>query len=158
MGSGKTTYCKQWEEKGVPVFYCDAEARQLMLCDGALRAEIEVLVGSMEKDALRAYIGRGREYADRVNALVWPRVMQLWQNFCKRHEEAGVDKVMMECALLYESGFDSEVDEMVVITAPLEERVRRVMKRDGITEERARQIMALQMTDEERKNYGSKNR
>lgn len=144
MGSGKTTYCKQWEAKGVPVFYCDVEARQLMLGDAALRSEIEAIVGSIEKDALRAYIGQGPAYAGKINAKVWPRVMQLWKDYCKTHEEAGTETIMMECALLYESGFDSEVDEVVEITAPLEERIRRVMKRDGITEERARQIMALQ--------------
>lgn len=157
MGSGKTTYCKQWEAQGMPVFYCDVEARQLMFGDAALRGEIEGLVGSMDKNVLRAFIGQGPEYAARINMLIWPRVKQLWQNYCKYHEDAGTETIMMECALLYESGFDSEVDEVVVITAPLEERIRRVMKRDGITEERARQIMALQMTDEERKNYGSKN-
>lgn len=148
IGSGKSTLCQQLEEHGLPVFYCDVVARQLMLTDEALRASVKELTGSLEKAAIRNYIAQGEAYAQRLNQLVWPRVADMWQVFCVAHESAGM--CIMECALLFESGFDRYVDASILVVAPAALREQRVAQRDGLSAERVRSIMALQLSDEEK--------
>lgn len=150
MGSGKSTLCHMLEKEGTPVFSCDAEARRLMACDTALRQDILKLVGSLERDDLRRFLGAGPEQAERLNRLVWPRVAQEWQVFCRQHEALGTEAVVMECALLFESGFQDQADVCILVTAPANLRLQRVTARDGITPARARSIMALQMPEEEK--------
>lgn len=150
MGSGKSTLCHMLEKEGTPVFSCDDEARRLMASDAALRQDILKLVGSLERDDLRRFLGAGPEQAERLNRLVWPRVAEEWTAFCQKHEALGTDAVVMECALLFESGFESQADVSILVTAPADLRLQRVTARDGITPARARSIMALQMPEEEK--------
>ena len=56
----------------------------------------------------------------------------------------------MECALLFETGFDRLVDRTLLVTAPLEVRLSRIMARDGVSREVARSWMRLQMAEEEK--------
>lgn len=56
----------------------------------------------------------------------------------------------MECAILYESGFDTEVDRVLMVSAPWELRLRRAVERDRTTEEKVRMRMAAQLADEEK--------
>lgn len=150
MGSGKSTLCHMLKEEGIPVFSCDSEARRLMATDESLRQQITELVGSLERDDLRSFLGAGPGQADRLNRLVWPRVAQEWQTFCRQHEALGTETVVMECALLFESGFQDQADVSILVTAPADLRLQRVTARDGITPDRARSIMALQMPEEEK--------
>lgn len=172
MGSGKSTLCRQIEALGTPVFYCDDVARQLIATDPELRAAIASLLSSSPsvsslseppsvpslpeppasfKASLRAYLAQGPAHAARVNRLVWPRVADAWQRFSAETAARGAERVVMECALLFESGFDALVDSIILVTAPPDLRLQRVTQRDGITPERAQQIMALQLTDDERR-------
>lgn len=148
IGSGKTTLCQLIEQEGVPVFYCDNEARRIMQTDTTLQQKITSIAGGCDRTTLRNYITQGPEHAARINQLVWPRVASAWQDFCHTHEED--DIVIMECALLFESGFCDLADESALIVTPLPIRLSRIQMRDGISEERARGIIALQFSDEEK--------
>lgn len=150
MGSGKSALCHMLEKEGTPVFSCDAEARRLMAEDATLRRQIEQLVGSLKRDDLRRFLGAGPEQAERLDRFVWPCVAQEWQTFCRQHESLGTETVVMECALLFESGFQNQADVSILVTAPADLRLQRVTARDGITPDRARSIMALQMPEEEK--------
>lgn len=150
IGSGKSTLCHMLEAEGTPVFYCDVVARLLMLSDSELQSQIATIAGSTDRDSLRQYIGQGPEYAERINRLVWPRVREAWHEFVRTHEALGEKAIVMECALLFESGFDKDVDASVLITAPTALREERVAERDGISTARVRDIMALQLSDEEK--------
>lgn len=152
MGSGKSTLCRMLEAEGTPVFFCDAEARRLMASCPTLRQQIAQLVGSLEREDLRRFLGAGPQQAECLNKLVWPRVAEEWQLFCKRQEEKRTPLVVMECALLFESGFESQADVSILVTAPDGIRLQRVTARDGITPARARSIMALQMPEEEKQS------
>ena len=157
IGSGKSFYCRQLEQAGFPIFYCDDEAKRIIRTSEAVRRELCALVGAdvydaegqLQKPVLAAYICRGKEFAEQVDAIVHPRVAQAFQAWAaeqaKRHE-----RVFMECALLYESGFENLVDEVILVTASQETRVRRVMARDGVTREKALAWMALQLPEEEK--------
>lgn len=150
MGSGKSTLCHMLKEEGIPVFSCDSEARRLMATDESLRQQITELVGSLERDDLRRFLGAGPEQAERLDRLVWPRVAEEWTAFCQHHFALGTPVALMECALLFESGFQNQADVSILVTAPADLRLQRVTARDGITPDRARSIMALQMPEEEK--------
>ena len=150
IGSGKSFVCREIEALGVPVFNCDDEARRLMAEDGTLRERVTALVGSDEKSALRAFVARGGENVEKLNALVHPCVRKSWEDFCAAHATEKV--VVMECALLFESRMETLVDKTVCVVAPEDTRIRRVMQRDGVDEKYVRDIMKLQMTQEEKMN------
>lgn len=150
IGSGKSTLCRMLEREGTPVFYCDTEARALMQSDESLRRQIEMLVGSLEREDIRRFLADGPHQAERLNSLVWPRVAQEWKTFCQRYEERDVPVVVMECALLFESGFEDLADISILVTAPTVLRRQRVSQRDGLSAEKIDSIMALQMPEEEK--------
>ena len=157
IGSGKSFYCRQLEAAGFPIFYCDDEAKRIIRTSDVVRRELCALVGNavydaegrLQKPVLAAYICRGKEFAEKVDAIVHPRVAEAFRMWAveqaKTHEH-----VFMECALLYESGFEGLVDEVILVTASQETRVRRVMKRDDVSREKALAWMALQMPEAEK--------
>lgn len=157
IGSGKSFYCRQLEQAGFPIFYCDDEAKRIIRTSEAVRRELCALVGAdvydaegkLQKPVLAAYICRGKEFAEQVDAIVHPRVAEAFQTWAEEQTKLH-DRVFMECALLYESGFEHLVDEVILVTASQETRVRRVMARDGVTCEKALAWMALQLPEEEK--------
>lgn len=110
----------------------------------------------LTKEALGAYIRRGPDYAARVNAIVHPRVAQTFELYCKHPTRAMAPAVRkknfhwMECAILFESGFDRLVDHVIVVTCPTDERIRRIVARDKCSADTARRWIELQLSDEER--------
>ena len=157
IGSGKSFYCRKLEEAGFPIFYCDDEAKRIIRSSEIVRRELTELVGNevydaegnLQKPVLAAYICQGKDFAAQVDAIVHPRVAEAFQNWAIEQSKEH-DRVFMECALLYESGFEHLVDQVILVTASQETRVRRVMARDKVTREKALAWMALQMPEEEK--------
>lgn len=156
IGSGKSHVCRLLEKAGHPVFYCDDVAKHIIRTDAAVRRELTALVGTalydetdghLVKPVLAAYVCRGGGHAARVDAIVWPRVAAAFEAWC---EEQASPVVFMECALLFESGFDRLTDFSVLVTAPEEVRIARVMERDGVSRSKAKEWMALQMPEQEK--------
>jgi dephospho-CoA kinase len=161
IGSGKSYVCRSIEAAGYPVFYCDDEARRIIRTDAGVRAALTALIGTSVydeeglpvKSVLSAYIRSGKEHADQVNAIVHPRVAEAFESWSRLQPSPAV---FMECALLFESRFDRFVDTSILVTAPLETRISRIMNRDGASRQQALEWMALQMPEEEkeqRANY-----
>lgn len=161
IGSGKSYVCRSIEAAGYPVFYCDDEARRIIRTDADVRAALTALIGTSVydeeglpvKSVLSAYIRSGKEHADHVNAIVHPRVAEAFESWSRLQPSPAV---FMECALLFEAHFDRFVDTSILVTAPLETRISRIMNRDGASRQQALEWMALQMPEEEkeqRANY-----
>ena len=157
IGSGKSFYCRQLEAAGYPIFYCDDEAKRIIRTSEVVRRELTALVGDdvydaegcLQKPVLAAFICRGKEFAAQVDAIVHPRVAEAFQIWAAEQTKVH-ERIFMECALLFESGFEHLVDEVILVTASQETRVRRVMKRDNVSREKALAWMALQMPEEEK--------
>lgn len=156
IGSGKSYVCRILADSGLPLFYADPEAKHIVRHHPDVRRALIELVGpevydaqgQLVKSVLAAYLCQGREYSKRVDEIVHPRVAEAWRAFVAQHPLA--ERVGMECALLYESGLDREVDCVVHVSCPDEERMRRVMARDGIDRATAQRWMALQMPEAEK--------
>ena len=142
IGSGKSYVCRMLQERGIEVFNCDIVAKVIIATDHDVHRDLTTLIGApLTKESLRSYIHAAEGNAARVNAIVHPRVAQAF---------ADSDLQWMECAILFESGFDRLVDRVVVVTCPEDERIRRIMARDNCSSDTARRWIALQTSDDER--------
>ena len=140
IGSGKSYVCKLLAQRGIEVYDCDAAAKRLIRTSPHLRQQLKALIGSLDKAAISRFLLANEENQQAVNAIVHPAV---FHDF----EESGM--LWMESAILFESGADKLVDRVVVVTAPEEVRIQRVMQRDGITREKALQWIARQWPQEQ---------
>ena len=141
IGSGKSYVCKRLQAKyDIEVYDCDAAAKRLIRTSPDLQQQIIQLVGSLDKAAMSRFLLASEANQQAMNAIVHPAVFRDFQ-------ESGIQ--WMESAILFESGADQLVDKSVVVTAPQEVRIQRVMLRDGITREKTLQWMNRQWSQDE---------
>ena len=140
IGSGKSYVCRLLGQRGIEVYDCDAAAKRLIRTSPRLRQRLLKLIGSLQKADISRFLLASEGNQQAVNAIVHPAV---FQDF----EDSGMQ--WMESAILYESGADKLVDKVVVVTAPEEVRIQRVMSRDSITREKALQWIARQWPQEQ---------
>jgi dephospho-CoA kinase len=154
IGSGKTYVCNIIASKGFPVYNCDLMAKSLMVTDASIIKGIKELVGpnayttngSINKDAISSYLFASKENAGKINAIVHPAVKKHFRNWAL---EQGSDVVFIESAILFESGFDEEVDFTVAVCAPMETRIQRAMTRDNATRQKIEERIQQQFPDSE---------
>lgn len=153
IGSGKSTVCKLLSGYGIAVYDSDARAKALMNESDALRESLCAAFGAECYDAgglNRRYLA-SRVFGDeqalmRLNAIVHPAVRA---DFRAWAEQQRGEYVILESAILFDAAFESEVDTTLAVLAPVEERVRRTMERDGADRESVLQRIGHQMSDEE---------
>lgn len=155
IGSGKSYVANLLKAYGIPIYNSDDEAKRLMLSDEAIRRDLVALLGEevyqdnrLNKSLLASYLFADSENATRINSIVHPRVKADFRHWLSGHRHE--DVAGLECAILYEAGFEDTVDYVVTVFAPEALRIERTMKRDGTTEEQVRARMAAQMDDEEK--------
>lgn len=144
IGSGKSYVCKCLEKHGIRVYDCDAAAKRLIRTSPDLQQQIISLVGSLDKAAMSRFLLASETNQQAMNAIIHPAVF-------RDFEASGIN--WMESAILFESGARKLVDKAVVVTAPLEIRIQRVMQRDNITREKALQWVSCQWSQEEVKAH-----
>ncbi|WP_397546841.1 dephospho-CoA kinase [Rhodothermus marinus] len=157
IGSGKSTVCRLLEALGARVFYADEEAKRLMTEDPALRRAIVEAFGPesylpdgrLNRAYLAEWVFNDPEALRRLNALVHPRVLEAFEQAREQAAREQVPLLVLEAALLFDSGADRLVDHVLVVDAPEAERIRRVVARDGITPEQVRARMQHQLPPEE---------
>lgn len=156
IGSGKSLVADMLLKRGVALYSSDSRAKELMASDPELRQQLVERFGSevfCAEGLNRAYLAErvfaSDEELEALNAIVHPRVMADFEQWA---EKQSGDYVVLESAILYESGFDGAVDIVVAIMAPEELRIERVIKRDGVTKEQVEERMRHQLSDEERCN------
>jgi len=151
IGSGKTTCAKLFSMYGIPVYDSDSRAKYLMNHDAKLIAEIKQLFGEEsydDKAALnRAVLAKAvfsdKELLGKLNALVHPAVHLDSNNWYLANSKSSY--VLKEAALIYEVGIDKELDMVIVVSAPDETRIARVIARSGSTRDEVKKRIASQM-------------
>lgn len=146
IGSGKSYVCKLLAKRGINVYDCDDAAKQLMRTNEQLKEQLTKLIGPqtyvdgrLNKAAVATFLLSSEANAHAIDAIVHPAVF-------RDFEESGL--LWMESAIMFESGADRYVDNVVVVTAPEEVRIERIMKRDGISREKAQEWMQRQWPQE----------
>jgi len=158
IGSGKTTVCRIFESLGIPVFYADTVAKQIMVTDTLLVAGVKAAFGdesyTIEGKLNNKYIAQivfnDQQELDKLNALVHPatfRAFERWMNTVP----AGTPYILKEAALLFESGSYRLCDKSVLVTAPVDIRIARVMERDEVSREQVASRINKQLSDEIKK-------
>lgn len=156
IGSGKSVVSRLLEVMGIPVYISDIEARRLMVSDEGIRRKLTLLLGeevyiggNLNKPLLASYLFGSAEHAAQVNAIVHPRVKDDFRLWCSARSER--PWVGMESAILLEAGFREEVDKVVMVYAPLDVRIQRIVSRDASSHELIEQRIRHQMDDEEKR-------
>jgi dephospho-CoA kinase len=155
IGSGKTTVCKIFQSIGIPVYYADPRAKALMSFDPVLKAvlkkelgpEIYHRNGRLNRKVMANLIFNNKDKLNTVNALVHPAVNRDSANWMKDQDAS---YCIYEAALLIENGSYKNFDKLIVVTAPEELRVYRVMKRDRITKEQVLSRISSQLPQDQK--------
>lgn len=153
IGSGKSEVCRYLESLGYRVIYADRLARSLMENDPSLIAGIKAIFGEdaykegkINNRHIAAMAFGNRALLDKLNALVHPVVIAE----SDRMMSASKGIIFYEAALIFESGMKSRFDKIIVITAPDELRIERIVKRGGITREEAAGRLRAQIPQNEK--------
>ena len=154
IGAGKTSVCKIFGVLGIPVFSADAVAKEVMDIDTGIILRINAIAGknlytggSLDKVELAKLIFNNSKLLEKVNSLVHPVVFTRFREWAKKQN---APYVIMETAILFESGAPEIVDRILTVVAPMEERVDRVIHRNNLTREQVIERMRNQMDDSER--------
>lgn len=160
IGSGKSVVSRLLEVMGIPVYIADAESKRVTATDSVIQMELCKLLGEgvfdgaqLNKPMLASYLFASPDNAQRVNAIIHPRVKDDFR--CWAADKATCEVVAMESAILIESGFADEVDVVVMVYAPLEVRIGRAMQRDSSSRELIMQRIQSQMCDEEKRKQAA---
>jgi len=156
IGGGKTTVSKVFEILGVPVFYADDAAKKVMTEDAILISGLKNAFGeaayfengSLNRKHIAGIVFNDEKELARLNALVHPAVFRAFDSWAAQIKDAPY--VMKEAALLFESSSYQMCDKTIMVTAPLEMRITRVMQRDGFTREEILARDAKQFTEEKK--------
>lgn len=154
IGSGKTTICKVFELLGVPVFYADDEAKEIMVKDGLLMAQIKqhfgensYLEGSvLNRKHIADIVFKDKSQLEMLNSFVHPAVFKAMDIWVSKQKSS---YVLKEAALLFESGSYLQNDFNILVISPLKLRVERVMARDNTNEDKVMERVKAQMPQDE---------
>ena len=156
IGSGKTTACKVFEVLGIPVFYADTVAKELMHTDILLKAEIISAFGpnsyfpngELNRKYISGIVFKDETQLQILNNLVHPAVFRAFDQWVLNQRNAPY--VLKEAALLFESGSFKMCDHTVLVKSPEAIKIERIIKRDHITEAEVRFRMNKQLPDKEK--------
>jgi dephospho-CoA kinase len=153
IGMGKSTAAAVFRRLGVPVFDADATVHRLQARGGrAVRPIGEAFPGTVrdgrvDREALRKAVLGDPAALRRLERIVHPLVREEERRFLARARRRGARLVVLDIPLLFETGGERRVDQVVVVSAPPAVQRARVLARGGMTEERLAAILARQMPD-----------
>lgn len=160
IGSGKTIVCEIFKLLGVPVFQADFVAGKLINSDAVIRSELISRYGNdiyqtdrkVNREKLAGIIFNDDAELEKVNKIIHPFVRNEFMNWVKYQE---AEYVIHEAAILFESGFYKMMDAAILVTAPEEMRIERVIKRNGLTRENVVSRIAKQWPDSEKRKFAT---
>ncbi|WP_426668243.1 dephospho-CoA kinase [Mucilaginibacter sp. McL0603] len=156
IGGGKTTVSKIFEILQVPVFYADDAAKKVMVEDLILIDELKTAFGTeayfndgeLNRKHIADIVFNNEIQLNKLNAIVHPAVFRAFDAWTATIKNAPY--VMKEAALLFESSSYKMCDYSIMVTAPLELRIQRVMARNGLTREEIENRNARQFSEEKK--------
>ena len=155
IGSGKTTIINYIKSKGYAVYIADDAGKKVMQKPEIIQQinelfHNEVLLedGFLDRSKIAALVFNDYEKLRQLNNIVHPAVALDFEEF--KRENASEKVIFKETAVLFESGSYKNCDATILITAPLEIRINRVMQRDNISKEQVESRIKNQLPDQEK--------
>ncbi|MDR6940963.1 dephospho-CoA kinase [Mucilaginibacter pocheonensis] len=157
IGSGKTTVAQIFELLGIPVFYADDEAKRVMVTDEVLIDSIKRTFGAqsyfndgtLNRKHIAGIVFNNEVDLQKLNSLVHPAVFRAFDNWVQNIKD--VPYVIKEAALLFESSSYKLCDRSLLVCAPLENRIARVMQRDSVSRAEVENREARQFSEDRKK-------
>ncbi|WP_294821275.1 dephospho-CoA kinase [uncultured Flavobacterium sp.] len=154
IGSGKTTIAHHFMSWGVPVYFADDEAKKIMYLQEAAREILETFgdaaftSGLPDRQKIASLVFNDPAMLSKLNAIIHPKVKEHFISWLSLHSDRPF--VIKEAAILFESGSYKDCDGIIMVTAPKEERIQRVMLRDNVTRDKVLERMNNQWEDEKK--------
>lgn len=155
IGGGKSTIARVLQKKGYPVYNTDKEAKRLQNEHPLIRKQLIELFGeqvyiknTLDRKLIAGIVFTNPDLLMKLNKIVHPAVKADFMEWKKKH--TGKTILFIESAILYESGFETLVDKTIVVTAPEDVRISRVVCRDKVSPEQVRERIARQLPEEEK--------
>ncbi|WP_420857833.1 dephospho-CoA kinase [Marivivens marinus] len=154
IGMGKSTTAQMFRDEGIPVWDADAAVHRIYAKGGAAVAPVTaalpdaVVDGAVSRDALKTMIAKDAGVLKTLEQIVHPLVAADRARF---RETETADILVFDIPLLFETGADSWLDSVLVVTAPAEVQRARVLDRPGMTEAQLETILDRQMPDAEKR-------
>ncbi|WP_298648369.1 dephospho-CoA kinase [uncultured Proteiniphilum sp.] len=158
IGSGKSVVSEIFRLHGVPLFNADKEAKKLNDSSPCIREQLTLQLGEdlyvdgkLDRKKLASIIFHDDRKLAIVNSIIHPVLAKYFMEWCRQREHHPV--VILDAALLIEAGFHRFVDKVVVVDAPEELRIARVMQRDRSARSEVEARMNSQLPEEEKMKY-----
>jgi len=152
IGSGKTIVATIFKTMGIPIYDSDSKAKQLMEKSPTIKEKLILLIGEevysnqkINKELVTKYLFSASHNRERINQIVHPEVFSDFQKWTMEQESPIVG---IESAILFESKLNKLVDYTVTVFTPLDVRIERICKRDGISKDKAQTKIASQLNEE----------
>lgn len=154
IGSGKTTVAQLFSELGVPIYIADIEAKKIMDSSKVIRRKLIALLGEdaysgtkLNRKFVADKIFNDKFLLEAVNAVIHPKVAAHFRKWVSKQKATYVIK---EAAILFENGSYKNCDMVILVTAPKQVRITRVMARDNTSKTEIEQRMNNQWSDEKK--------
>ena len=155
IGSGKSTVCKIFESLGIKVYYADSEAKKFYRDLDVISSVKEVFGkdifdehGIISHARLATIVFNNEKLLKKLNSIIHPLVLKDFQTWAG--EKGSEDYIVYESALLFESGFNKYFDHSILVTAPPEIAMNRVMARDNTSRSDFEARLSRQMSESEK--------
>jgi dephospho-CoA kinase len=163
IASGKTTVCRLLEAKGCTIVDADVVAHKLLRRGQpgyepviqAFGRDILGDAGEIDRGKLGTVVFADRSKLDQLNQLLHPEVLRTIGARLEALKRVSDARVIVDASLMIESGLHRNFRRLVLVTCTLVQQVERLMTRNGLTQEQARQRIALQMPLEEKRAFAT---
>jgi len=151
IGSGKSTVATMFGEYGVPIYNSDEEAKKIMGQSHVIKKKIIALLGEesyqngkLQRDYISQKVFKDAKLLQALNAIVHPAVREHFIAWTKKQRS---EYVIQEAAIIFENGTRDFYDCVILVTAPMEIRIKRVVERDGVDPEKVMERIRSQWDD-----------
>lgn len=155
IGSGKTTVCSIFEKLGVPVYYADLKAKELVNTNLELQNKIthafgqkSFIEGAYNRAFIASIVFSDKEKLELLNSIIHPFVLNDWGKFCQQYTNKPY--VVKEAAIMLETESKNSVDYIVLVHSPMELRVQRIQERDGVSKSEIEARINAQMSEDDK--------
>jgi len=152
IGSGKSTVCMVFEKLGASIFHADGESKLLINQNPELRCQLINEFGNqlykqdkIDRELFADIIFNDPRKLQKANGIIHPYVFKRFENWVTKQSSGPV--LMLEAAILFETDFWKRMDRNILVIAPLDMRILRVMKRDNVEKEKVLERIRQQKDD-----------
>jgi dephospho-CoA kinase len=157
IGSGKTVVCDAFIALGIPVFNSDQCAKIIVNNNQEVKNELASSFGSeiyasnglLDRIKFADLVFGDKESLSKANSIIHPHVRKAFSSFVQKHFDKKF--VIQEAAVLFENNAHQHLDKIILVTCPVEERIARVMSRDGSSRQKVESIIRNQWPEEKMK-------